>query len=211
MRKQALYLGFGALLLGLSAPRSADATSMVQLSTEQLVDASDLIVRGQVTEVWTERDEKGRVHTLAQVDVGSTLKGDVSSGALVVDTIGGTLGGVFTDVASIPRFSVDEDVLLFLEQARDGSWRTTGMVQGKLTIRLDPYTRSEIVQQAHVPFDRAYDHRFLPLPAEADRTYLADVEARVEKRVEQGWDGVPIPGASADRLRTISPVRVEVK
>ena len=211
MRKQAIYLGFSAALLGLGASQTAGATSMVTLSAEQLVDASELIVRGQVTEVWTERDDKNRIHTRAQVDVDAVLKGAAPNGALVVDTVGGTLGGIYTSVASIPRFSADEDVLLFLERARDGSWRTVGMVQGKYTVRLDPYTRTEIVQQAHVPYDKAYDHRFLPLPAEADRAYLADVEAQVERRVEQGWDGVPIPGVSSEHLRAISPVRVEVK
>jgi hypothetical protein len=86
-----------------------------------------------------------------------------------------------------------------------------GMVQGKYTVRQDPYARQDIVQLAKVPLELPYDHRFLPLPAEGERVSLADFEARIEDRVARGWDGQPIPGASLETLRAINPVRAEVK
>ena len=71
-------------LLGLSAA-PASATSMVQLTTNQLIDASESIVRGTVVEVWTELDEQGAVWTRAQVDVTEVLKGDAGQSAVIVD------------------------------------------------------------------------------------------------------------------------------
>jgi len=71
-----------------------------------------------------------------------------------------------------------------MDYAKNGHLRTVGMTMGKFTIRLDPYSRGEIVQQFQVPLERPYDHRFLPLPAEGQRKALGDLEARIQRRVE---------------------------
>ena len=59
--------------------------------------------------------------------------------------------------------------------------------------------------------DRPYDHRFLPHPAPEDRIDLAAFEAGVLDRIEQGWDGNPIPGADDAKLRQINTLQSGVK
>ena len=78
-----------ALLLALS---TANATTMVPLSLDQLVDASDEIVKGRVTETWTEPDLKtGLVWTYAQIEVEYTLKGAPGS-VVIIEQPGGKWG-----------------------------------------------------------------------------------------------------------------------
>ena len=86
-----------------SAPAQA---SMVELSQDQLVDASNAIVRATVTEIWTEEDERGVVWTRAQLEVIETFKGDKRVKAYVIDQLGGRFGGNVTDMDAGARFSV---------------------------------------------------------------------------------------------------------
>lgn len=198
-----------ALFFGLQG--SAGATSMVRLSTEQMTDASDLIVRGEIVEVWTEVDDRGAVWTRAQVLVDDVLKGDAATEAVVIDQLGGTWGGVTTAVQGAARFDVGEETVLFLDQLASGRLVPVGMYQGKFTVRLDPSTREELAQRVVLPPSASYDHRFLPLPSAVDRLTVDALETQVRDRLTVGWDGQPIPGADSAELRRINRLQTGVK
>ena len=207
------WLGVVAAMLsagGLSE-HPAHATSMVPLTTDQLVDASDAVVRGIVTEVWTETDSNGQVWTHAQVEVSRVLKGDDTLDALVIEQPGGQWAHRYTSVAGAARFSVGEDAYFFVELTPSGRTVTVGMFQGKFNVTMDPYTRQNIVQRFTVGPTVAFDHRFIPLPAEDDRVSVSVFEDTVLDRVETGWDGVPIPGVSTDKLYRINTLRSGVE
>ncbi len=72
------------------ATRDAGATSLATLSTEQLTDAADAIVKGTVGSVWTELDDSGKCWTRARVEVEKTLKG-APGPQVVVSQMGGIL------------------------------------------------------------------------------------------------------------------------
>lgn len=199
------------LTLALAVLAPARATTMAPLTTPQLVDASDAVVRGTVTEVWTEPDAQGRVWTRASVVVQEVYKGDADATAVIVDQIGGAYGGKVTSVEGVARFSVGEEAVFFLETLGSGHTVPVGMFQGKYTVRLDPYSREEIVQRVIMPLRQSYDHRFLPLPDAELRLSLTDLEEQINARVIQGWDGQPIPGASTERLSRINRLQPGVK
>lgn len=180
-----LLHGVGAAAVGLlltATPLDANATQFLQLTPEEAIDRADLIVRGTVTEVWTERDERGRVWTRAQVEVSHSFKGE-SREALIVEQIGGTFAGVPTLVAAAAEFSAGEEVLMYLDESRDGRLRLQRMGYGKWTVRIDPHSGSEVVQQFFAPAGQTYDHRFIPAPALSDRVFLTDFTDRIEQRI----------------------------
>lgn len=163
---------------------SAHATTFAPTTQEERIDAAQLIVRGVVREVWTEEDDSGMIWTRAQVDVQRVYKGKLNEQTIIVEQLGGTYAGRTVRVDGVARFDVNEDVVLLLDRRKNGNLRTVGMTMGKFTIRLDPYSRREIVQQVQVPLERPYDHRFIPLPAEGQRFMLSDLEAKIQRRVE---------------------------
>ena len=205
MMSRPLALAALLLALGLAAPTPAQATTLSLLTLEQMTDASDLVVRGVVTELWAERDDNNTIWTRAQVEVQEVLKGAPSTRTVVVDQMGGVLNNEYQIIHSATRFSVGEEAYFFLEQLGNGRIVTAGMFQGKFTVRIDPATGDEMVVQFANRQDQWYDHRFIPHPPEGQRPAAVDLEARVQVRVEQGWDGKPIPGANPDKLRRISP------
>lgn len=196
--------GFVALL----GATPGNATTLARLSTEQLVDASELIVRGTVVEVWSELDERGAVWTRAQISVSEVMKGDAEVTTVVVDQQGGTYGGRTYESGAAARFSPGEDAVLFLERLESGRVVPVGMVQGKYTVQMDPYLRAPVAHRVTMPFSVEYDARFLPLPKNGTQLRLEDLTGQVRDRVEAGWDGQPIPGSSQERLIRINAARM---
>ena len=182
--------------------------SMVELSQDQLVDASNAIVRATVTEIWTEEDERGVVWTRAQLEVLETYKGNKLVKSYVIDQLGGRFGGNVTAMDAGARFSVGEEAIFFLETLGNGRTSPVGPSQGKFTTRMDPYSQEKIVLRFAPLGKQKYDHRFIPLPNEDDKVFMSDFIDRIEARVEQGWDGKAIPGASLERLRKIDTERL---
>lgn len=195
----------------------AQATSIVPLTIEQMTDASDLVVRAEVTQVWVEQDERGNLRTRAQLEVSQILKGKGRIESVLVDQVGGVLHNDFSVVPFAARFSPGEDGIFFLE--RQSGMRTTvvGWSQGKYTIRSHPETGEEMVVRSSLPQDRHFDHRFLPHPPAHQQVLLDAVVDRIQERVVHGWDGHPIPGVASDKLMRINklqpgivPIEVEV-
>ncbi|MSP56988.1 MAG: hypothetical protein EXR69_15505 [Myxococcales bacterium] len=205
-----ILLGASALLAApVMLSTTAHATSIAPLSLEQLVDGSDLIVRGNVTDVWTGSDRMGlTTHILVRVE--KTLKGTAAADIEIV-VPGGTIDGSTSYVDGAPRYGVGEHVLLLLNARSDGTYLNVAMASGKYTIRQNPADGSDMVVQFFVPYDRAWDHRFIPNPAVADRISLSAMETRLTDRVTLGWDGKAIPGISLDHLREINRLQTGVR
>lgn len=191
--------------LWLSLSGVAEATTMIQLSLNQLVDASDTVVRGTVTEMWTEADPRtGTIWTHAQVDISSVLKGNPTQDVIILEQPGGQLGHHGTIVEGVARFSVGEEGYFFVEQLESDRNVTVGMFQGKYNVRLEPQSRQEIVVRFPVHPARDFDHRFIPFPEASQQVFVSAFEDAVLNRVETGWDGKAIPGTSLERLQIIN-------
>lgn len=202
-----------ALLVGLTAAwvSPASATTLAPLSDEQIVDASDAIVRGTVTSVETVV-VRGLVRTYAEIDVEKVYKGDLHEAHITLESLGGVLDGTVYPVHSAARYSVGEEVVAFVNpHPSRGTWGTVGMMLGKYTIRQNPADGSDMVVRFTVPYEESYDARFVPAPPQADRVSLRAFEEKIEARVTLGWDGKPIPGASEEHLRSINRLQPGVR
>jgi hypothetical protein len=187
MRFRSVLMASLVLIAGLGfTPQDAQATSLKKMTTVQKVDASDLIVRGTVVETWTELAENGVIWTRAQIDISRVYKGDSQLETIVVDQLGGHYAGVSMHVEGATRFGQSEEVFIFLDELESGRTSPLGMFSGKWTVRMDPYSQTEIVQRFTVGVNENYDHRFIPLPAAADRIFLSDFETTVIDRVRIG-------------------------
>ncbi len=200
--------GLALLTLGVSTAQ-VNATTMSPLTQDQMTDASDLVVRGIVTETWTERDDIGRIWTRVQVEVNDTFKGDAVEGVLI-SQMGGVYANDYQPMHGAPVFDVGEEGYFFLEHLEGGYTGVVGWWQGKYTVRLDPDSGQEMLVRFVVSQDAWYDHRFIPHPDVADRIYVDDFEAGLKTRVATGWDGEPIPGTSLERLERVNTVTTGV-
>jgi hypothetical protein len=200
-------LAFG----GLVSSGTAHATTMVELSVDQMVSSADFIVRGTVQEIWTERSASGHVWTRIHLDVSQVYKGAPDLDSIIVDQLGGEWAGQNLGVHGAARYDVGEEVVVFLEDLKSGHVVTVGMQQGKFTLKMDPVSREPVAFVTPMGPEREYDHRFVPLPSPENRVTLTDFVGQVSESVERGWDGTPIPGITSEELQRRSPSLKGVK
>ena len=87
------------------------------------------MVRGTVTEVWTEPDPTTNRCGLMTSGSRKVFKGTVSTEVLVLEQPGGVWGTTETIVEGVARFSVGEDGYFFVESLDSGRSVTAGMFQ----------------------------------------------------------------------------------
>ena len=112
----------------------AGATSVIQLSFEELVDRSESIVSGRVTRSWADWDSEHKfIWTHYEVAVSAVHKG-APGATVVVSELGGAVDGQAMTVAGTVTYEPGENVLIFLTRVPNGYLRTTGWGQGKYTV-----------------------------------------------------------------------------
>jgi hypothetical protein len=134
------------VLLALFAVPAA-ATQVQHLDTRDLTQTSSDIVVGRVQDVkphWNADHTK--IFTDVTVQVSQTLKG-VSTPAVTLTQLGGTVGDLRYEVEGCPAFAPGEEALLFLWRDSKGRAQLNGLGQGKFEITRDAKTGARMVQR----------------------------------------------------------------
>jgi hypothetical protein len=141
MRKLSLLLALAALLL-VALHAQASLTRAMDLS--ELTASADQVVVADVAKVTSQWDGDHRnIITTVEIAVQESWKGSPpSDGKLRIRQLGGTVGDIEMTVIGMPRFSVGEHALLFLQQ--NG---VVGMGQGKRPLRWDTSEKRWLVER----------------------------------------------------------------
>jgi hypothetical protein len=114
------------------------AASGEVLSTEQLVDDSDVVVVGTVSATSSRWNADHRlILTDAIVSVENVLKGDKNLRQAKVTQVGGQVGDMTLQVSGSSSFISREKTLLFLKNGLNGSFSIIGGKQGKHLIETE--------------------------------------------------------------------------
>ena len=140
------------LLFALLGATVASATTLLSLDVPALTRGSTVIARGTVRSVearWTK--DGGRIMTDAVLEVTEPWKGAPSKQITVMQP-GGVVGEVGQIVHGTVRFTVGEDVVVFLEPRGD-HFLLTGMLQGKFKVETSSdgkavFARQELESEA---------------------------------------------------------------
>jgi len=103
---------------------------------KNLSEGADIILTGKVVEQnssWNK--DKTRIFTNVVVQAEEYLKGDYSEKSIALTTLGGEVGEVGELYSHMPRFSNDEEVLLFVKKdKKDMNYKVLNGEAGKLTL-----------------------------------------------------------------------------
>ena len=137
MRNKYVYPLF--LILLLSGFKISTLSQTKPTDIKNLSVAADVILTGKVTKQnssWNK--DKTRIYTDVSVEVDEYLKGNSSNKTLVVTTPGGEVGEVGELYTHMPRFSKDEEVLLFVKKdTKDMNYKVLNGEDGKMTLYTD--------------------------------------------------------------------------
>jgi hypothetical protein len=113
---------------------------------QNLTEKSDLILEGKVVKQnssWNQN--KTRIFTEVTVQVDEYLKGNSGNKTIVVTTPGGEVGDVGELYTHMPKFSNDEQVLLFVkEDKKDKRLKVSNGEEGKITLYNDKTTGEKV-------------------------------------------------------------------
>ena len=144
MRTKYIYPLFVILLLSgfkISTLSQTKPTDIKNLSVE-----ADVILTGKVTKQnssWNK--DKTRIFTDVTLEVEEYLKGNNNNKTLVVTTPGGEVGEVGELYTHMPRFSKDEEVLLFVKKDKqETNYKVLNGEDGKMTLYTDKKTGEKI-------------------------------------------------------------------
>lgn len=133
-----LVIFFGAL----SLPSGSWSSSFTPPNFPQAIQDAPWIVRGIVgakTPQWAlARSGDKKIYTYIDLNVLEVLKGDLSTGNILVRTLGGKIGKVGLRVAGSAELNVGEEVVLLLRTGETGSspvYEVQGMMMGKFNLR----------------------------------------------------------------------------
>lgn len=156
----------------LVAATKAVAAQAVAVSVEELARTSDAVVRGKVAGAkakWS--DDHRRISTTFELTRVAVLRGRAPARPRVV-VPGGEIGRVGQRVDAAPSLKVGEEVVLFLQRDRRGSFRVNGLAQGKFSVSgglARPDLSNLVFEQSSVS---AGERRVAEMP-------LAELERRV--------------------------------
>lgn len=120
-RRFSVLLSFAAVLVvTVGSVSTAAATTMPYTTLPELVEISDVVVRGTVVgEETFVSDRTGRITTHTRVAVETTYAGEVRRNPIVVEQWGGTVDGRTLEIPGNAHYREGEDVILFLEFDRE--------------------------------------------------------------------------------------------
>jgi len=155
------------------------ATTLQQLSLDEMTQQSTSIVRGRVTGSSTGM-RGSNVWTFYQVQVLETFKGH-EAGQVQVAVPGGAAGGVRQMVAGAPSLSSGSEYVLFLWTGRSGLTQVMGLSQGLLSVIHDGQGNTNLVRPASKEI--MLDSNLKPVMDQGLRLRWSDFRSRVASRV----------------------------
>ena len=138
-----VFLASATVAMAIVVADTGHATTFVSLDQEQLAHISDAAIIGVVVEIESGRDiETGEIRTDIHIAVEEVLFGDVTQTQIVVREPGGRVGGEEEWNYGSPSFHFGEEVMVFLTESRDATYRVTAMALGKFGVQenVDGYT-----------------------------------------------------------------------
>jgi hypothetical protein len=120
-------------------PRSASASTFVELSLAELVSKSTLVVAAtplESTSLWQDGDGRGRrIVTFTKMRVDRVIDGRPPA-EVWIRTLGGEVGDIGQHVEGEAVLPVGKPGLLFLRNLTDGTHAVVGMSQGHFPLQL---------------------------------------------------------------------------
>ncbi len=112
-------------------------TKKAQLKKEirELTRSSDLVVVGKIQKMYSGwNKQKTRIYTTVTVQVEDYVKGTQTGSTILVTHLGGEVDGVGELYSHTPKFTSQEEVMLFLHKNKEGNLIITKGDRGKFNL-----------------------------------------------------------------------------
>ncbi len=153
MTPRCRFLFWLAACLPLLLSSPARATTVVAPDFNRLVNTADYVVRATVKSVASDwrpdpsHPGKSYIGTRVELEVHEVIKGAPPS-PLVLDLVGGSVGGETLRIEGAPRFTPGQQSILFIQGNGRQVIPLVGMRHGHYPLRRDPATGRDLVMRS---------------------------------------------------------------
>ncbi len=153
LRRHARAVMTSFFALALLIPAIPASAMMYNISTEDLVEGADHVLKGEVRSAESRWGLRNRwIYTDVVLKVDDTAKGALNKKSNVVfSVIGGIKDGLATHASGIPTFREGDQVVVYLKELADGSMTVHGGIRGHFLLRTDPETGEQTVVGDDIP------------------------------------------------------------
>lgn len=147
MPRRSAWIRFWLCVTALCCACAARATSVVAPSFPELVGEAQTIVRAKVTAVrcaWVDTPQGRAIKTFVTLAVQKRLKGEAAD-EMVLQFLGGEVGGQGMRVEGMPRFAAGEVTILFIEGNGVQLCPLVGMMHGRYRVLTETQTARDYV------------------------------------------------------------------
>jgi hypothetical protein len=138
------------LLMSLSVP--ANATTVLQLSFEEVVDSAELIFEGRVTDVEAVQTGPRSIHTKVTFEVISVIKGNYTEAGITLQFLGGDVDGRRLVVQGMQIPAQGDTGIFFVESLQDTLIHPlVGWSQGHFLLETDASGEHRVLTADHAP------------------------------------------------------------
>ena len=143
---------FAALMLlaAFCATSASRATTVVPPTFDELVDLSQFVFRGQVSDVqvvWSGIGTKRHLATEVTFEIGRILKGAAAGPTLTLEFLGGERDGHRLHVVGMPHFTVGDRGVFFVDDPNNHLCPLLRLRHGRYRIVHDATTDTDVVQR----------------------------------------------------------------
>lgn len=142
------------LFIFFSGSSSAMATTLVQLSFDDIVASSELVFEGRVVSVEARETGPRSIHTYVQFEILDVVKGDYTDSFLELRYLGGRVGNMQMEVTEMNVPEPGETGIYFVESLREMQVHPlVGWSQGHFLLRQDESGTSRVHTAADQPIN----------------------------------------------------------
>ena len=180
------FFRFLVLLCAVALAASpAGATSVTPPTFKQLTHRAEAIFRGEVTTIRTElvtRADSRAIFTYVTFRIQDIIKGTLTNNVgadhtVTLEFLGGTVGDLTMDVVGVPRFSIGQTEVLFVEKNGQQICPLVAMMFGRYRIRRHATTGEEFIARDNGAPLASTDEIELPLAAPSLESRLAPLRS----------------------------------
>ena len=142
--RQSVSLAIGVVFILLTVS-AVPATTLVSMDLPDLSSRAELVVIGWVTGIEVQRNESDRLYTYVTFEDLEIRQGTHTDSTLILRFAGGEMDGERQWVAGMPKFSVGERALLFVQGNGTHLCPIVGWGQGRFQVRTDSGDGSEFL------------------------------------------------------------------
>jgi hypothetical protein len=138
---------FIAAICAAFALQTAQATTVIPPSFDELVAQAQVIFQGTVTETqsqWAGEGASRRIVTYVTFKVDEAIKGDPGA-SYTLRMLGGTVDGQTMEVTDSPKFKVGDRDIVFVENNGSQFIPLVGIMHGRFRVQQDKVTGREVV------------------------------------------------------------------